>query len=162
MCDISKETELKNVTVYKMMYKDHDHSFTSPFAYAIIQEGDVGDLRSSEYLEGQSLYNANIIGRVSGFEFLSDAIKLMLCKSDCPVTIYSHNKSRNTILEIVLEPTNRGPIMEGTIQGISNVFGKCNENRTFAGSFVRSIRELDAKDIKKEYNRYRQLNKFRD
>lgn len=158
MCDIKiRRDDLKTVTVYKVAMKrttENNDSFSlseddpdsaeyySWFAGTPIVVGDVRpqvwntyakisnlfNRRSlKRYDENLAYWNENMIGRMSGFELFSDAY-ILLHDIKSPVS--------PIILEIELE----SDIMEGSTRNISS--GVPNNNTTFAGTRVNSIKDL--------------------
>lgn len=170
MCDISKITDLKSVIVYKTVRKLDCGGFQSPFTFTTIKEGLVSDKKMYmstadyyDYTPGSHLYNSNMIGRVSGFEKLSDAVKLLCHLSDAEILKnvrfgVSYFYHTSAILKIELrsyqESDSYKPIMEGTVRKIARI-EENPDNKTFAGPVINKIEVLPVEAVEEAYNQYR-------
>ena len=135
MCDISKKTKLKQVTVYKAVDKNFvypewegegKYEYVSCFTYFPLRVGRVE--KDSAYSEGRGarLYNQNMIGRVSGF------VNKKYAKS----LVSGSLGTADAVLKIVLG----GDIMQGTGKNISeDIPSRC---KVYAGTEILSMEEI--------------------
>ena len=130
MCDIGKETKLREVTVYKAVRKwttADGLTYVSPFANAPISPGRM--TKDDTYADNieDGLYNTHMIGRVSGFADPGPAWEL--CRGRDRI-----------VLKIVLGSTDDMPILEGTARGIS--LNIPDRRVTYAGPVVLRMEEF--------------------
>ena len=146
MCDVSKKTGLKEITVYKAVIKYMDNYY-SYFAGKLIKVGKVTPLTEEEALfmryegcpsarsyvdteinrehaaEGMNTFNLNIVGKVSGFMNIRHARKLA----------GGRQWTSTVVLKIVLS----GKIMKGTAANITHIIP--GGAIVYAGSVVKSF-----------------------
>lgn len=157
MCDIKTETDLDEVTVYKVVSKDGG-KFRSRFAGTILK---VWKIRKIDHYAGRAMVSSttrhqpSMIGRTCGFETLYSAIKLRLALSDDEVMAQPYHKPYREgtyfIVKVVLVRSKTMPIMTGTTAGMSkNLFSKLTI--TFAGPVVKSIVRVSEKSIRDSFN----------
>ena len=154
MCDIKiKREDLKTITVYKVVMRRIEEdvpAYYSWFAGTPLKKGDVVAQTNQifytmqqifrsralkRYEEGESHYNVNMPGKVSGFERKEDAFILY---SELP-----SNKIA-AVVKIVLG----GEIMQGTAARVTAAVPY--HHITYAGTKIKSITELKIPSIYKE------------
>lgn len=146
MCDITKKTDLKNITCYKVVYKtieDDKVNYLSYFAGHPIKVGPVSPQDGTEFLKIRKRYfhyqlsdhnicfygtsdmfwNPILIGKVSAFALEEDAMNLA-------------RENRVSVLKLELS----GDIYEGTAKNICSKVP--HEHVTYAGSVIDSIEEI--------------------
>ena len=141
MCDISKKTKLKTKTVYKAVLKIK-RNYYSIFSGKKLTVGRVEPLTKREarfygryvsrsplnyFDEDDWAYNPEMVGRVSGFGKMKDA---MIQSNTCWA------KGRGRVLRVVLG----GDIMKGTCQKINLDINW--PNPTYAGTEIISMEEI--------------------
>jgi hypothetical protein len=130
MCDIRQITQHKQVTVYKAVMKSltsDKECYYSPFAGTDLLL--LGRAPESRHNFGHH-HNNNMVGRVSGFKNIEPAFALL---KEC--------SRANVVLRMVLEATERVPIMQGTSARIAS--GIDWGFVTYAGPVVVSMEEVD-------------------
>ena len=137
MCDISKPTKLKEITVYKVATKSQS-GYLSAFVEAPIKLGEVKPFEMTgilvlKYGYNSALFNINMIRRSSGFKSKEAAQKLADFFAN-----NSEDENNNENL-IVLKIKLGGSIMRGT----SNYIGGIDASHiTYAGTEILSIEEI--------------------
>ena len=137
MCDISKKTRRKTVTVYKIVdkYKDEYYALFSGVPVktgkAIKQNYSHASIStiSQHYEENNCLYNPNMVGKCSGFELQEDAYVFIGSAFEA-LAFYRR------VLKVVLG----GEIWEGTTKYISMLIP--DDHKIFAGTEILSIKEV--------------------
>lgn len=140
MCDISKPTKRKTVTVYKTVIKEKGKYYSLftgyPLAVGKVKEyeEDTGkgfnDLL--DYEDGGFLaifFNHNMKGRISGFKLKKDAVAL--------ATDRENNLPPVVVLKIVLT----GNILRGTTRGIDRMIIP-KTHTAYAGTEILSMEEI--------------------
>lgn len=169
MCNISSITGLTEKTIYKVVAKTSwfTTELLGEFSKLPVKTGavepidhymkdDLGNVRLNGGFQ-PACYNKNMVGRICGFENFKDALKLAMNYSDNSILRLPHGKLRDDarITKIVLEPLPNRPIMSGSSEGIDTGLFNGSEP-VFAGPYVRSIDIVKNKEIRAEYERYRE------
>jgi len=149
MCNISKKTRRKTVTVYKVAVKFND-SYRSPFTFKKLILGKVKPLTELEAKTGATkglnsmryfdptfqFYNWNMLGKTSGF-YTKRAAK----------EVFNHTyglihdlKATWGLTAVILKVTLGGEIWEGSAKRICEEYEK---DRTFAGTEILSMEEIE-------------------
>lgn len=149
MCDISKNTDLKTVTAYKVVMKREEKGkaqYYSWFAGTPLKVGiptkqthelyntmsKLFDRSLRYYCLGENYFNKNMVGKTSGFEKKEDAFSLL---ND--ITSYSFKPMLNVC---VIELKLKGEIMQGTAARIT--LSIPSHHITYAGTEIVSIKEI--------------------
>ena len=136
MCNISKKTKLKKVTVFTAVIK-HKEDYYSYFSLKKLKVGKVIPLTMEElnkcpvstgsakdYLNpNEQFYNENMVGRVSGF-----------------ATIDPANTLYDTFGKVVLKVVLGGDIMRGTAKNVME--RRYNKRVVYAGTEIISMEEV--------------------
>ena len=146
MCDISKQTDLKERVVYKTVVK-HEGFYFSVFCGKLLTTGKVEPLKRSEalwmeelnkwrdalrYLQPEEyLFNPHMVGKVSGF----------VSKEITERFTASNNKVHSDLTHVTLKVKLGGDIMKGTAKRIS--YDISERAHTYAGTEILSMEELN-------------------
>ena len=145
MCDISKKTRRKSVTVYKAVLIDGKH-FKSVFSRMIIKTGEVSkrflshDKRHHDN-DYSHLYNENMVGRTSGFKSKEDAFALAKSMIENSSEMIKDQQTKLPYDVTVIKMVLGGNIMQGTTCMISDNIS--DKNKTFAGTKILSFEEIN-------------------
>ena len=147
MCNISKPTQLKTITVYKIVYKAEGKYF-GLYSHMPVVLGTVPKIDNSTEIElkvkailgrklsfwgsGWAGHNPLMPGKISGFAKRSVAKQLIECTSERPI----EEATSIIIIKIKLG----GTILMGTSENISN--GININHITYAGTEILSIEEI--------------------
>ncbi len=152
MCDINKETKYKTRIVYKVCYKI-DNKYYSYFAGMLIKEGKVetrtqsphkylpltiSEMEITDYHQGGSLFNKNLVGRTSGFASLDIAKQYILRLKLQNINFYKRRYLRPRV--VLLRIKIGGSIFKGSTKNISVSIP--SDSVTYAGSEILSFEEI--------------------
>lgn len=148
MCNISKQTDLKEKIIYKVVYKD-GQTYYSPYVGKELRIGPISPLTRDEmkrfmnmkgsfayffnadafiknYITGGSrLFNKKMVGKTSGFATLKAAKKV--------------TKSIMSSRYIILKLNVAGEILKGTSK---HMYGIRGDYITYAGTEILSMKEV--------------------
>jgi len=143
MCDIHTPITDECIVVYKTVRRAGDgESYFSPFARYPMREGPVSEDAVWSGAIDRTFYTHSMIGRVSGFESVLDAVALLATSR------LSHKERllNTAVLRLVLQPMPRRPIMRGTAKTLSSNIPP--DHVTYAGPYVAHMKEISKIDLR--------------